>query len=782
MRPVARAHTSLPVTDMTAHSIPLSSRAGALRPFLLLLLFLVLPSAPVAAQEPGGIRGQVLDQDGVPVTEARIRLLPSGRTARVDDEGRFTFTAVNPGRHLLEVEAPRGGQALERVTVETGEIIELTVRLSPLHHLEELVVTAGAPARRDEVYQPTSVLTGRDLDARAEATLGETLRREPGVNSTYFGPGASRPVIRGLGGDRVRVLESGIGAGDASATSPDHAVSVEPMGAERIEIVRGPATLLYGSSAIGGVVNVLDDRISRTLPDDRVDGTLVLAGGTVADERTASADGSLRLGSFVANLSGSFRDTDDFEIPGVAERDPEPGEEVASGVLPNSSLESTRLAAGLSWVGERGFFGVAVSGFDTEYGIPGGHHGEEEHEEGEEEHEEEEEEEQVRVDLEQRRVDLEGDLRVDGDVLSGIRVRAGRADYEHLELENGEVGTVFLNEEWEGRVEARHRIAGLTDGSFGFQLRRRDFEAIGEEAFVPPTRTDNWAIFLFEEFGVDEIRFQLGTRLEVQSVGVRPEGAERDFQGVSVSGGLNWNPLESVGVTLSLSRSEKVPSAEELFSDGPHLATGTFERGDPELSEEVALSGDLTLRYRGERIRAEMTGFATSFDGFIFQSFTGDVEDGLPVVVSSQGNALHVGAEWMAEWEFLHLGSDHASLETFGDWVRAELAATDEPLPRIPPLRAGLGVSWDGGAWGARVEALRVTDQDRTAPFEEPTSGYTMLDASASYEIFHRGFVHDFVLQGTNLTDEMARNHLSFLKDVAPLPGRNIKLMYRLSF
>ena len=742
---------------------------------------------PVAGPQAGSIAGTVTSQAG-PVQDAVIRLVELRRQTRVGGDGTFRFERVPAGTWLLEATSPSAGAAVERVVVPGGGTAEITFALDITIHREEIVVTASPDVRSTyEIAQPTSVLSGEELQRRIQPTLGETLSREPGVTSTFFGQGASRPVIRGLGGDRIRVLESGIGSGDASTTSPDHAVSLDPLAAERIEVLRGPATLLYGSSAVGGVVNVIDDRIPDSLSDQRISGTVELRGGSGAEERGGIASVNGSLGRIAWHADVLRRETDDYEIPGFAESEilrslegsEGEEEEEAFGVLPNSATETESGTVGFSWVGDDGFLGVSVRDFDTLYGIPGGHH----HEEGEEGEEEEEEEAGVRVDLEQRRYDLRGGIDRPFGLFRGASLRFGTTDYEHRELEGAEVGTRFLNDSWEGRLELLQKQLGSLTGSFGFQALSRDFEAIGEEAFVPPTRTDSWAAFTFQEIARGGWRFQLGARFESQDVSAETEGIDdRSFDDLSGSFGVVRRFGEDYSLGLSIARSTKLPNAEELFSNGPHIATNAFEIGDPSLQEETSLGADLTLRKVSGRLTGEVTLFANRFDDYIYESLTDEEEDGLPVFRYVQQDAEFRGAELTGVWAAWHGEPHHFDVEFGADFVRAELRDSGDPLPRIPPRRYRLGVHYRGDRLDGLVEGIRVEEADRVAAFELPTEGYTLLNASLGYRFFTARAVYELLLRGTNLTDEEARNHVSFLKDLVPLPGRDVSLALRMTF
>lgn len=742
---------------------------------------------PAAGPQAGSITGNVISEAGS-VQDAVIRLVELRRQTRVGADGTFRFEGVPAGTWLLEATSPSAGAAVERAVVPAGGTAEITFALDITIHREEIVVTASPDVRSTyEIAQPTSVLSGEELQRRLQPTLGETLSREPGVTSTSFGMGASRPVIRGLGGDRIRVLESGIGSGDASTTSPDHAVSLDPLAAERIEVLRGPATLLYGSSAVGGVVNVIDDRIPESLSDERISGTVELRGGSVADERGGIASFNGSLGRIAWHADYLRRETDDYEIPGFAESEilrslegsegEGEEEEEAFGVLPNSATETESGTVGFSWVGDDGFLGVSIRDFDTLYGIPGGHH-QEEGDEGEEE-----EEAAVRVDLQQRRYDLRGGINRPFGLFRGASLRFGTTDYEHRELEGAEVGTRFLNDSWEGRLELVQKQLGSLTGSVGLQALRRDFEAIGEEAFVPPTRTDSWAAFTFQEIARGGWRFQLGARFESQDVSAETDGIDdRSFDGLSGSFGVVRRFGEDYSLGLSIARSSKLPNAEELFSNGPHIATNAFEIGDPNLEEETSLGADLTLRKVSGRLTGEVTLFANRFDDYIYESLTDEEEDGLPVFRYVQQDAEFRGAELTGVWAAWHGEPHHFDVEFGADFVRAELRDSGDPLPRIPSRRYRLGVHYRGDRFDALVEGIRVDEADRVAAFELPTEGYTLLNASLGYRFFTTRVVYDVLLRGTNLTDEEARNHVSFLKDLVPLPGRDVSLALRVTF
>lgn len=767
------------------------NRGWCSRTSILLALYLgLLPAlaglSVAEAQSLGTLTGRVVTADAEMAADAWVRVMALGRRVAVNESGVFLFEDLPAGSYLVEAVSPRSGQAVERFEVLGGQTVSVLLELDPLFQLDELVVSAGStPARRSETYQPTSALNGWDLVRDAEASLGETLAEAPGVTASYNGPAASRPIIRGLGGDRVKILEAGVGSGDVSSQGPDHAVGIEPMSAERIEIVRGPASLLYASGAMGGIVNVIDARIPREMPTHAVTGSVMGLGGTVADELTGAIELNGGGGAVAWHLSGLRRKTGDYSIPGFAEHQheedsPHPeGEEEAFGVLPNSAVETERGAVGFSLVGEAGFLGVSVSALNNDYGVPGhaSHHGEEElpleegHEEG-----------GVVIGLEQRRFDAEGTWRFAGETLRAVQGRFGYADYQHTEFEGEEIGTRFTNEQWEGRVELDHNLLELLTGSLGFQVGGRSFLALGDEAFVPPSDAVDLAAFLFQEWAGEMVKFQTGVRLETQWAEAKPMSVEKTHTGLSFSGGMNWTVAEDATVALTLARSQRLPTLEELFSEGPHAATFAYEIGSATLDPETAHSADATLHLSEGLFRIEATTFVNLFDGFIYQEFTGAEEDGFPVLQTVQGDATFFGGEGSVEFDVIHRGRHHLLVEGWGDYVRTQLKDTGESLPRIPPLRFGSRLRYNGGTIRADLGLTTVTTQDRVGPREEETEGYSILDMSVGYRLFTGRVTHDFLIRGSNLTDQEARNHTSFLKELAPLPGREIRFMYRVYF
>lgn len=683
--------------------------------------------------------------------------------------------------------------------------------------LEEIIVSTGFVNRTaGDMVLGVTVLNKDEIYRQLDGTIGQTLARQPGITSTFFGPGASRPVIRGLGGDRIRVLDNGIGTIDASSNSPDHAVAVEPALAERIEILRGTAMLRYGNSAAGGIVNVLDSRIARALPEGGYDGALRYAYTTVDEGNEIAGGLNLQLGGdetqgFVLHASGSYRDTNDYDIPGFAESelfreleemeeeeehgDEEEGEEhgheeeeEAFGTVENSATETWQATVGGSYVFENGFFGVAVKGLESLYGVPGGHgHGHEEEEHEGEEHDEEEEEEEVTIDLEQIRVDLMGQYRFSGGTVTAVDWAMSYADYEHTELEGDETGTIFANEGFEGRFDLSENWSDEWKGSTGVQYRIRDFSAIGEEAFVPPSELNQYGIYTVKEWQSGNVTVDFGGRFEHSSY----EGDDivaRDFNSFSGSAGVGYDFENGFRLGANTYYTERAPSAEELYSNGPHLATDAFEIGDPDLDEEKAfgLEGALTYRSEGFTFRGNL--FYTHYDGFIFENPTGEEEDGLDVFRFQQEDATFWGFEASA---VAHMGEFEVGSQTIDwdfdaqvDYVRARLsdnATIDRDLPRIPPLRLLVGTDVRHEYFEFRTELQYVAKQDDVAEFELPTEDYLLWNVYLTVRPFTNKN-YGFEVRGTNLGDVDARQHTSFLKDQLPLPGANVRLSFTANF
>ena len=642
--------------------------------------------------------------------------------------------------------------------------------------VSEVVVTAAPFAiSLDSATTSVDILKREDLDQAPAGGLGDVLSGMAGVRSSFFGPGASRPVIRGLSGPRVLVLSNGLGQVDASGLSPDHAVATDPQEAERIEVLRGPSALAYGGSAIGGIVNVIDDRIPAKTAGP-LSGRVHASGSSV--DNGWMVGGALKggAGPWVFTVDGLRRESKDYEVPTSPEsrrltesEGEEWGGDVSSKVE-NTFTELSAYGAGLSYVGERGYLGASVKRIETQYGVPGHAH---EHEDHDHAPGEEHEEEVVTIDLKQTRYDLRGEYRFDGGPFETIRLAAGYADYTHSELEGGAVGTRFLSDGWEGRVELVQPNRDGWQGAFGLQFLNRDFQAVGDEAFVPDTKTKEWGVFTLQRLDRETWGVEGGLRVEHRSLDSLV--GSRDFTPVSASLGAFIRPTEGWFFSISGSRTERAPAQEELFANGPHPATRSFEVGDATLGSEVSWSGDLTAHYRHSRFEVDAHAFVVRYEGFIDLRPTGadDPDSELPIFQFIQTDATFHGFEIDGSYRLWEAGEKSFRLEASADWVHGK---TDlGPPARIPPWSVtGRGV-YDGGWWTGSLEVRRVGGQDRVADLELPTDGYTLVNASLSVRPLKDEDVRVFV-EARNLGDVEAREHASFLKDLAPLPGRNIRV------
>jgi iron complex outermembrane receptor protein len=634
--------------------------------------------------------------------------------------------------------------------------------------VDKLVVTAAPYAvSLDTVTSSVNVLTRDQLDTAVPGGIGDMLNGLPGLRSTFYGPGASRPVIRGLSGPRVMVLQNGVGQVDASALSPDHAVASDPGEASRIEVLRGPSTLAYGGSGIGGVVNMLDDRVPSTPAANGLEGRLSASASSVDDGYAYNGAVKAGKGPIVFAVDFSSRRTDDYSVPvapvsdRLAARDGltvDPDKTVK-----NSDVEVDAYGAGVSYVHDRGFFGASIKKIDTTYGVP---YAQilaplDPNAEG-----------PVSIHLQQTRYDVRGEQALDNKWFEKVRVSLGYADYEHAEVsvEDGEVGTRFLSHGTEGRVELVHREHDGHQGAIGFQALDRHFSAIGDEAFVPSTDIKEYGVFTLQRLDRGTWGIDAGLRFDTRSL--KTPDQKRDFDNVSGSLGVFLKPTDSLFYALTLSRNGRAPTEFELFADGPHPGTGGYERGDDSLKSETVTSLEATVRWKGDRLRAEGHLWAAHYGNFIEEAPTGQVEDDLPVYQYFQTKADFHGAELEASYDAWRGATQSIRLESTFDWVHGE---TDQGVPaRIPPWSLSGSVVWNVPRVETTLEVRRVAEQDRVAQFELPTDGYTVVNLKATFKPSETSPLRLFI-DGRNLTNAEIREHASFLKDIAPAPGRSVR-------
>ncbi len=660
-------------------------------------------------------------------------------------------------------------------------------------NLEVMVVSVGPdPKSAFDLAQGTAVLMNDQLRRNIAATLGDTLINTPGVNATYYGPGASRPIIRGLGGDRVRMLDNGVGSLDASNVSPDHNVSVEPLLVDRIEVLRGPATLLYGSSAVGGVVNVIDNRIPTAATSEPRRSRAEFRYDSAANERT----GVIALGAgnqtYALQINGLRSETDDVSIPGYADR----AHPADRGTLVNSARSAQSVSVGGTRFGPNGSLGLAVSEYATIYGVPVG--------------------EPILIDMKQQRADLRAELTRLGDIFKSAKFRFGLANYTHAEIDasTSEPNTTFKNKAYEGRLELAQQDRGALTGTVGLQTSRGDFSAVGAEVVTPPTLSYNHALFFLESYEFHpQLSLQFGGRYEMQSIKLgavnkflpayrgyaATTGEKRSDQGVSLSAGAVYYPPKDYSLGFSLAFSERLPVAQEIFSNGPHGGTGAYEIGSTGLGKEKSLGLDLTLRKRAGFATGSIGAFVNQFKNYIFEQkdptsyfdeATGDLlrypvpsDDGfLPIYQFIARDALFYGGEAEVSLHLHDAQEQHLHLDLSADYVHAQQTTDDEPLPRIPPFRLGATLRYTSGPWNLGASLRHSFQQARVSPDESTTDGYTLVGVDASYRLTQAHTEWEFFARGSNLTNQDARISTSFLKDIAPLPGRGMAVGVRLNF
>lgn len=639
------------------------------------------------------------------------------------------------------------------------------------------VSASGLQLGANEMTTPVTVLEGDELVRRREGTLGETLNSEPGITSSHFGAGASRPIIRGMDGPRVRVLSDGAELHDASTISPDHAVVSEPMLATQIEVLRGPSALVYGAGAVGGVVNVLDGKIPTAIPQKGYEGSAELRANTSAREGAGAVSLTGGAGNLAVHVEGVARDADDYRV----------GKGWAGGNKVQGSFNRTDTGSvGLSWVGEQGYLGAAYTRQTAKYGLPGHNHSFEDcgadgnrlaceaptgpaevHDPAD----------VPVVDLRSERFDVRGELRNPFAGVSALRLRAGVTDYVHDEVEDGAISTTFKNKAYDTRIELQHEpIAGFK-GLVGVQTSQRKFSAEGEEAYVEPTVTRKTGLFMLEEYRLGDWRFEGALRHDRQTAEAQTTGIERSHNGTSASVGAVWKFMPGYQVGSSFTRASRAPSAEELYARGLHMATSTYERGDSSLRSETSQNIDVSLKKTSGDTTFGVSVFHNKIDNYIYGR-TLDALDGLQLLQYSQADATFTGIEGQVRQRLTR----NLGITFFGDTVRAKIDDGGN-LPRIPATRAGLRLDANWAAWEGQVEWVQVARQNRVAAFETATPGYGMLNLGAAYNgKLANGSPWQLYVKGTNLTDRLAYAHTSFIKTAAPLMGRNITVGLKVAF
>ena len=760
-----------------------------------LLAALAAPPAPVLAQESGTVRGTVmLTEDSGVVHGAVVLVVEARLVGLTTEDGTFEIENVPAGSYEVLAQREHLTAGRQMITVVEGgtTTVDFELGLSPIHEHVTVTAVASGAETTFEAFNAVTTLDSFDIAGEASGTLGEALQNEPGIANRSFGPGSSRPVIRGFDGDRVLILEDGVRTGDLSSSSGDHGVSIDPNAAERIEIVRGPATLLYGSNAVGGLVNVITAHESYR--DSLVDSTraqLSIDAGSANSQAGTNTNLQHAQGNLLVWAGGSTRRTGDYETP--------------AGAVENSATRLTNGRAGIGWFGDRFFASGGFTLEDGRIGVPfasefHGHHGEEQF--GEEE-EEEEEEADIRIASGRLagRFDI-GVQNLENNIVDRFRVTMSAIDWNHDELEvEGPVeniGTQFRNRTYIVRAEVEQSPTERLTGKFGAWTQVRDFAAEGEEALAPPTDLTSFAAFAYEELNLGRVRLQFGGRFERNDyrTDLRPAGHEEDedhgeddelavpdprdrqFTGLSASAGLHTGLGAQTAFVANLTSSHRAPALEELYNFGPHVGNLSFEVGNPNLEAETTLGLDLSVRHRSDRLRGELNAYVYAIDDFIFGNPTGIVLDSLPLLEFLQGDGRFTG--WDARGSVRLGGSAWATVGM--GYVDARLTATNEPLPRIPPLRGTLSLDVPYGGFTLSPELEFAGGQEQVFRNETETDGYSVFNMRASYVWPRQHLAHILTFTGYNLTNALYRNHTSFIKELAPEIGRGFKVGYSLRF
>ena len=749
-------------------------------------------STTASAQDTGTVRGEVtFTANGTRVHGAVVLVVGPSLVALTDEDGVFEIPDVPAGTHEVLAQREHLTAARQTVTVQAGDtvVVDFMLDLTAIHEELTVTATAGGQTTAFEAFNAISTLDSFDLATNAQGSLGEALQNQPGVANRSFGPGASRPIIRGFDGDRVLLMEDGIRSGDLSSQSGDHGVTIDPNGLERVEIVRGPATLLYGSNAIGGVVNAITPHESqRESPIPGTHGQFGADTGSANAQVGSNASVQHATDRLLVWAGGGTRRAGDYETP--------------EGTIENSATRLSNGRAGVGYLGDRLFASGGLQIEDSRNGVPfaGARHADTEDgtaadgfDEG------------ARINLESRRRVGRFDVgmhNLTNGVIDGFRVVFNVIDWQHDELETADgverVGTMFDNRAYVVRAEVNQRQSATLAGKVGVWSKVRQYVSTGEEALAPPTDQTALAAFAYEELDLGRYRVQFGGRVERNAYTVDPRAEnspnggggpnreaiepssvrDRTFTGASASVGIQVDLADGVAFVANVTRSYRPPALEELYNFGPHSGNLVFEVGNPDLEREATVGLDLSLRHQSERFRGSVNAYVYDIDNFVFAAI-GDAElDGLRIAPFLQGKSRFVGFEATASaqladavWVNLGLGM-----------VDAELTDTHESVPRIPPLRGHVRVDIPYREFTISPEWTVAAAQDQVFRHETGTDGYAVFNLKASYVWPMRHMAHILSVTGYNLTDTLYRSHTSFIKDLAPEIGRGVKLAYSMRF
>ena len=713
-----------------------------------------------ATRTSGALTGEVRDVETKwPVGWVEVLLEEVSRFSSSRENGQFKLINIPPGTYTLKT-FRIGYESLQRqIEVSSGDTTHAVLWISSSPIVAGDVVVEGERVGEASLGEPALSMEGTSLRQNLSGTIAQTLRDEPGIAMRSMGPAPARPVLRGLGSERLLVLEDGERTGDLSATSPDHAVVIEPLTAQRIEVVRGPPALVYGPNTIGGAVNVVRGYVPSVVPA-KVGVTVTAQGETVNSGLSTGLAATMPVGRFALRADGTFRNAGDVQTP--------------AGTLENTALETYNASVGGSYVAEHGFVGGAFAYYQSEYGIPGGFVGA--HPNG------------VSIQMKRRHSELKGEFYPHASAVPRVEAKGTYSWYFLQEFEsNGSLGVEFGVLSYHGKVVAYTASLGpFTKGAVGIWGEYRDY-ASGGFTFTPASKEGTVAGFVYQDLELDLFTLQAGLRYDFRTV--RPDEQfesdiglirQRDFGGLSasLSGDYRLKPEWSVGAILT--RSLRVPGIEELYSEGPHLAAYSYEVGDPDLEKETGLGGEFYTRYGGAEVSGRLAVFNNEFRNYIYPRNTGEINNRLllPIYQSTGAPARIAGAEATLGWQMTSRFALNGSLA----YVRGTLTDADEPLPWIPPLSGGLGIEYKQRQFTLGTSLRASAKQERTGEFEEPTDGWVVLDAFAQYHITTGSLLHTFDLVLENVTNTEYRDHLSRVKSVMPEPGFNLRLLYKAYF
>ena len=762
----------------------------------------------VKAQSGGVVEGTTrLDRTGEPIHGVAVLIVQLGLTVEADTSGHFRFENVPAGNYDILAQSGVLSTPIQLIEVRPDEVttVDFSLKLEPIRH--EITVTArGQEETAFEAVQSVTTLDSFDLAQKMSSSLGDVLDDEPGVSKRSFGPGSTRPVIRGFDGDRVLVMQDGIRVGSLASQSGDHGEPLDSASVQRVEIIKGPATLLYGSNAIGGVVNAVSGHNeAHQRPHQGLTGQLTTGAGANNGYGSASIKVEYGHRGWFSWAGGGGRRSGDYTTP--------------MGLVDNSKSRMTNISAGLGYFGNKAYLSFGATLNDGLYGIPGAHefhglhgHGEEEegHHDDDEEEEDHGEEELEGINVDFRRTNYRFAAGVQN-LNRGIQrfdFSLNYSDWNHNELEllasgEKEAATRFDNQQWVYRGVFEQQRTGNVGGRFGFWGRVRNYEVVGEESLSPPVDQQAFALFALEELDFEAVKLQFGVRAEftdykVKGLQLREHHHEeeeheegemeeeiesiqlpgRDFVAVSAGIGARFEVGTHGAFIANFTSSHRAPALEELYNFGPHVGNLAFEVGNPQLEAERSNGLDFSFRHHHERLHVNASFFYYGIDNFIFLQPSGEVVGGLLEGDYQQGDSRFVGAEFRVD-SSLH---ENLWLNLGLDLVDAKLTHLNQPLPRIPPIKGRIGLDFRHHGFSFRPQLVMAGRQDQLSPMETPTAGYTVLDLKASYTIPSRHFLHQFAVNVYNVGDRLYRNHLSFIKELAPEIGRGIRVSYTVKF